>query len=363
MQKNFYQILGVDPKASPATINAAYERAKSRIIQSGLEDPDTMALLRDAWETLADPGDRAAYDESLATPPAPIRLGMPGNQPPPMPGDEPMVVVDEPVAFRDRPAFKVAVIGGLVLLALLIVPLLLRKDPPPVAPVATAPTGNTSSITSSTAVLGEPGAAAAPSAQKYPETRERTAKQVFAEASQSVVKIIVSDETGLPISSGSGVVIGHGAVITNCHVVNKGIDISVRAGKDSFPASIALSDETFDLCQLSVSGFNAPAVEVGSMQYVRTAQKVFAIGAPQGLELTISEGIVSSLRETRLGTLIQTSAPISKGSSGGGLFNISGQLIGITTFQSRTGQNLNFAVPADWIAKMEPREGPGPSLE
>ena len=99
------------------------------------------------------------------------------------------------------------------------------------------------------------------------------------------------------------------------------------------------------------------------MQYVRTGQKVFAIGAPQGLELTISEGIVSSLRETKLGTVIQTTAPISPGSSGGGLFNVSGQLIGITTFQSKTGQNLNFAVPADWIAQMEPRGGPGPSLE
>ena len=99
------------------------------------------------------------------------------------------------------------------------------------------------------------------------------------------------------------------------------------------------------------------------MKYVRPGQTVFAIGSPQGLDLSISEGIVSSVRESRLGPLIQTTAAISPGSSGGGLFNVSGQLIGITTFQSKTGQNLNFAVPADWIADMQTRGGPGPSLE
>ncbi len=365
MQKNYYQVLGVDPRASSGTITAAYERAKARLAQSGLEDPDTLALLRDAWQTLSDPGDRAAYDESLAEPPEPIRLGNPGPRPPAMEaeGDLTITSISEPTSFRDRPSFKIGVVVGIVLLALLILPLLLKKDPPSTPAVATAPTGNSGTITSSTAVLGETPPATGSSSQKYPETTARTAENVFADVSQSVVKIIVSDQSGIPVSSGSGVVTGRGVVITNCHVVSKGVDISVRSGKDAYPASIVLSDETYDLCQLNVSGLNAPAVEIGGMQYVRTAQKVFAIGAPQGLELTISEGIVSALRDTRLGTIIQTSAPISKGSSGGGLFNISGQLIGITTFQAKTGQNLNFAVPADWIAKMEPREGPGPSLE
>lgn len=365
MQKNYYQILAVDPRASSATITAAYERAKAKLIQTGLDDPDTLALLRDAWETLTDPGDRAAYDESLAEPPAPIRLGAAGPRPPVMPSEDSLIMHEsESSSFRDRPSFKIGVGIGVVLLALLILPLLFKKEAKaPASTVATSPTGATSTITSSTAVLGENPSAPAAGPQKYPETGARTAEQVFAEVSPSVVKVVASNESGLPFSTGSGVVTGRGVVITNCHVVNKGFDISVRSGKDSYPATIALSDETYDLCQLNVSGLNAPAVEVGSMQYVRTGQKVIAIGAPQGLELTISEGIVSSLRETRLGNLIQTTAPISKGSSGGGLFNISGQLIGITTFQAKTGQNLNFAVPADWIAKMEPREGPGPSLE
>jgi S1-C subfamily serine protease len=175
---------------------------------------------------------------------------------------------------------------------------------------------------------------------------------------------VVLDESNNPIGGGSGVVTGRATVITNCHVALKGPVVEVRTGKDSFPATVALADETYDLCQLTVSGgFSAPAVEIGNMQYVRTGQKVFAVGAPQGLDLTISEGIVSSLRETSLGKILQTTAPISPGSSGGGLFNISGQLIGITTFQHRSGQNLNFAVPADWIADMAPRGGSGPGLQ
>ena len=82
---------------------------------------------------------------------------------------------------------------------------------------------------------------------------------------------------------------------------------------------------------------------------------MYAIGAPQGLDLTISEGIVSSLRDVPGGTVIQTTAPVSRGSSGGGLFDASGRLVGIVTFQHRYGQNLNFALPADWIGEMRAR--------
>jgi hypothetical protein len=91
------------------------------------------------------------------------------------------------------------------------------------------------------------------------------------------------------------------------------------------------------------------------VKQLRIGQRVYAIGAPQGLELTISEGIVSSLREVPGGSVIQTTAPISPGSSGGGLFDLSGRLVGIMTFQHRYGQNLNFALPADWIAGMQTR--------
>jgi S1-C subfamily serine protease len=78
-------------------------------------------------------------------------------------------------------------------------------------------------------------------------------------------------------------------------------------------------------------------------------ERVYAIGAPEGLELTISEGLVSGLREYENVRVIQTSAAISHGSSGGGLFDVNGRLIGITTFSLKEGQNLNFALPGEWI--------------
>ncbi len=74
MQKNYYQILGVANAASAGTIEQAYRRAVDKISQSGIEDPDTLALLRDAYETLADADSRASYDESLLNPPRPPRL-------------------------------------------------------------------------------------------------------------------------------------------------------------------------------------------------------------------------------------------------------------------------------------------------
>ncbi len=88
----------------------------------------------------------------------------------------------------------------------------------------------------------------------------------------------------------------------------------------------------------------------------KVGQRVYAIGAPQGLELTLSEGLISALRGTDKGAIIQTTAPVSPGSSGGGLFNSSGQLVGIVTFQRKSGQNLNFALPAAWISDMSNRD-------
>jgi serine protease Do len=110
-------------------------------------------------------------------------------------------------------------------------------------------------------------------------------------------------------------------------------------------------------------GLTAPAVTIGTAETLKTGQKVYAIGSPQGLELTISDGIVSGMRSLPQGRVIQTTAPISPGSSGGPLFDAYGRLVGIMTFQHRLGQNLNFAVPADWIADIRSRSATNPLTE
>jgi S1-C subfamily serine protease len=191
----------------------------------------------------------------------------------------------------------------------------------------------------------------------------RNAEQVFGEVSAAVVRVRALDDRGQPIKQGSGVTIGSGRVITNCHVTSGASRVVVLSGRETYSASVRVADEQLDLCSLDVSGFDAPAVTVGSIDTVRTGQRVFAIGAPLGLDLTISEGIVSSLREMPQGKVIQTSAPVSPGSSGGGLFDTQARLIGVVTFQTRSGQNLNFALPADWISQMSNRSGPARESE
>ena len=365
MQKNYYQILRIKNDVTPEQVAQAYHRALDRVAQSGIEDADTLALLREAHESLSDARSRAAYDQSLLEPPPPPPRLRAVSAPPVEPSMHGGDGHDTGDAGARRKWIGIAVAIASALLTVFIGLMFLGKSPNPGTPVAAARNAvNASGIPVSSEPLASGQAPATVSTQNLASSAPRTGDQVFAEVSNSIVRVVAMDESNRPLGGGSGVVTARGTVITNCHVALKGPIIEVKAGKDHFPASVSIADETYDLCQLAVGGgFAAPAVEIGNMQYVRTGQKVFAIGSPQGLDLTISEGIVSSLRETSLGKIIQTTAPISPGSSGGGLFNISGQLIGITTFQLRSGQNLNFAVPADWIADMAPRGGPGPSLQ
>ena len=98
-------------------------------------------------------------------------------------------------------------------------------------------------------------------------------------------------------------------------------------------------------------GLPAPPVQMGGLDTVTVGQRVYSVGSPRGLELTIAEGLVSGLRQEDGIPLpvIQTSAPLSPGSSGGGLFDEYGRVIGITTKGLIDSQNLNFAMPVELI--------------
>lgn len=181
-----------------------------------------------------------------------------------------------------------------------------------------------------------------------------SATEVFAKASPSIVVIIALDDQKRPIGSGSGVVVERGKVVTNWHVVERASSVSVRRKETNYTASILQDRRDRDLALLSVQGLDAPPVSVSPVRTLAVGQTVYAVGAPAGLELTLTHGLVSALREVDDGKLIQTSAPISPGSSGGGLFNEQGQLVGVTTLK-RTGaamEGLGFAVPADWVVQL-----------
>lgn len=346
MKQTLYQILGVDPKASAEEITVARARGLAEATTAGSQDSTRLSLLRQAGEILSDPVQRAAYDRSLT-----------GGA-----TRRPTVSYDElePAFFQTWGKWIAA---ALVLIGLIgwwatrgksstpqkataerIVSPTVIQPRVPAGPPARQPTD---------AKVGAPpsGASTAPAAA-------RSAEDVFADVSRSVARVNVMDGSGRAIAFGSGVVIDQGTVLTSCHVATRGTALTVKFSDGLKPATIQLADEALDLCRLSVPELNAPAVAIGTVEGLRTGQRVYAVGAPMGLDLTISEGIVSSLRNVDEGTVIQTTAPISPGSSGGGLFDVSGRLVGIMTFQHRYGQNLNFALPADWIGQMRAR-GPG----
>jgi len=179
-----------------------------------------------------------------------------------------------------------------------------------------------------------------------------TAAQVYAIAAKSVV-VVESLSQSKRRAQGSGVVVGNGEVVTNCHVVLFADKIVVRSGTAQHEARRRYADSERDLCVLQVPTLKLAAAPANGS--ANPGDRVFAIGAPQGLELSISEGLVSGLRQINNLSVVQTTAAISRGSSGGGLFDESGRLIGITTMQARSGQNLNFAVPARYIAEIPER--------
>jgi S1-C subfamily serine protease len=198
------------------------------------------------------------------------------------------------------------------------------------------------------ALAAAASAAAAQPAQISPEA-------LYDRLAPSIVMVGRFDGKGKLTGVGSGVVTGPGEVVTNCHVLRKASSVQIKSGNATYEAKLRYPDVSRDLCQLEVKELNAPAVEIASLSEVRVGQKVYALGNPRGLERTFSDGLVSALRTAKDEPMIQTTAPVSPGSSGGGLFDARGRLIGITTLALREAQNLNFAVPAEWIRELPER--------
>ncbi|MBM3273423.1 tetratricopeptide repeat protein, partial [Candidatus Kaiserbacteria bacterium] len=185
----------------------------------------------------------------------------------------------------------------------------------------------------------------------------KPATEVFENVSPSVVVVFALDKAGKVTSQGSGVVIERGVIATNCHVLEGGVTYAVEHKKSRHPAQLRHADWDRDVCSLSAAGVTAPAVPLGSTRNLKVGQKVYAVGAPKGLELTLSEGIISSLRDMGGGSRhLQITAPISPGSSGGGLFDEEGRLIGLPTYYLAEGQQLNFAVPVEFVQQLPQRQ-------
>ncbi|MDC1221215.1 serine protease [Salibacteraceae bacterium] len=150
---------------------------------------------------------------------------------------------------------------------------------------------------------------------------------------------------------GSGFFVAPNIIATNYHVIEGATEASCYLNNTITKYKIEgylAADQSVDLILLKVPSLNKPALPMAP-EAVTPGQQVYVIGSPKGLPATISDGIVSGMRDFAGYKLIQMTAPISPGSSGGPVMNSKGQLIGISVSQLTEGQNLNFAIPKSYL--------------
>lgn len=172
----------------------------------------------------------------------------------------------------------------------------------------------------------------------------------------SVAAIRTFDAGGEEIAQGSGFVVAPGRyLVTNYHVIEGAKSAEARLATEAGwirVVGVVRHDAGRDIAVLRLDAPRPlPALPLGSVADLAVGDPVVAVGSPLGLEGTVSEGIVSAVRNLEgVGRIVQTTAPISPGSSGGPLLDAAGRVVGINTLLVVSGQNLNFAVPADWVA-------------
>ena len=187
--------------------------------------------------------------------------------------------------------------------------------------------------------------------QSQPQAEEFSYEQL-ASLSNSVVMIKVYNNENTILCGGSGVVIHSGGyILTNLHVVAGGQYYSVlyeNETEEYFTDKLIKYHQLYDLAIIRVDK-NCSPLTVKTDDYLVRGQKVVAIGSPLGLFNSISDGIVSGFRELNDIPMVQFTAPISNGSSGGALLDMYGRLVGLITAGFDKGQNLNLAVPSEKI--------------
>jgi serine protease Do len=176
-----------------------------------------------------------------------------------------------------------------------------------------------------------------------------TPSELFIKVSPAIYSLAAEGQPTRHLAShGSAVAVSSKEAITNCHVVAHAKSIILANAARTLRAEIVSADPSTDRCYLKVlDGELDPVSGIRDYTSLAVGEVVFTIGSPKGLANTLGSGLLSGLRKSEgEAEYIQTTAPVSEGSSGGGLFDDRGNLIGITTFTVRDSQNLNFAIAA-----------------
>jgi len=180
--------------------------------------------------------------------------------------------------------------------------------------------------------------------------------QAVKQVDPAVVTITAGDK------SGAGFIVSpDGYILTNNHVVEESDEASLKVklqNDEELPATIAHSAIEGDLCVLKIERTNLPVVQFASSQNLTSGQDVAAIGAPLGLEHSVTRGVVSALaREIEGLTYIQIDAALNEGNSGGPVINEQGQVIGVAVKMATEAQSVGFAIPSDAVMQFMQANG------
>jgi hypothetical protein len=183
---------------------------------------------------------------------------------------------------------------------------------------------------------------------------QETVADIVKRSSDAVVLIVISDSAGQETALGSGFLVSaDGEVVTNHHVIKEAHSAIVKLSNGAFfpVTGVLASDAVKDLAIIKVNGKNLPFLTLGDIDKLHVGDHVVAIGSPLGLEGTVSDGIVSAIRDVSNKKWIQTTAPVSHGNSGGPLLDMSDHVVGVVTWgvNLEIGQNLNFAAPSSEV--------------
>ena len=192
-----------------------------------------------------------------------------------------------------------------------------------------------------------------PPKSRNPSQRKLSARQIAQRTGPSVVLLVTTDEGDNPIALGSGFFVQSNVIATAYHVIEDASRIYAkivgRRGRHKITV-IGSSDGKNDLVLLRVDDVKGRPLKLGNLARLRVGDEIYVMGNPEGLEGTFSRGNISAIRNRE--GLLQITAPISHGSSGGPVLDERGEVIGVAIGILTEGQNLNFAVPVVKLAAL-----------
>lgn len=325
-KKSLYEVLGIQRDANPIDIGLAYDKKSEALKKAGALDSNTESLLHEAYEVLADPKRRAAYDASMLSAEEKAAALQQAASPD-------LVLEDDDIGKRFP--WAALVIAGVVIIIVLYFALRPER------------------VTDVAAKKAEP-AEVKPPPPLPPRPKELTSVEILKMASTASGQLVSVEMSGSAAPIGLAVAIEPNTVVSTCHGIQGGRKLVMKLGKESFGADLSLTDEQLDLCKLSVAGLSARPLALAAEEPL-VGDKIYILGANASGEIALTEGTVKELVNSASGRVIAVSVPIAATGSGGGAFDRYGKLVGIATTPHNYGANLHVVLPSTWLSRVRSR--------